>query len=62
MGDLKFPLKGSTIIHCENQSEIQVVKNTIRHSKMKHVELHYQYLRPLVQEKVVTLVYCQIND
>jgi hypothetical protein len=29
---------------------------------MKHVELHAHYLRYLVQEKVVTLVYYKTND
>ena len=29
---------------------------------MKHVELYCHYLRQLVQEKVITLVYCRIND
>jgi hypothetical protein len=29
---------------------------------MKHVELHAHYLRQLVQENVVNLVYCRTND
>nr|QHR87364.1 hypothetical protein Q903MT_gene1374 [Picea sitchensis] len=29
---------------------------------MKHVEMHAYYLRQLVQEKVVSLVYCRIDD
>ena len=29
---------------------------------MKHVELHFHYLRQLVWEKVITLVYCRTND
>ena len=29
---------------------------------MNHVEPHFHYLRQLVQEKIVTLVYCKTND
>ena len=49
-------------IHCYNQSAIQVTKNPIAYSKMRHFELHFHYLRQLVQEKVVTLVYYKIDD
>jgi hypothetical protein len=40
---------------------IQGVDNLVAHSKMNHVELHAHYLRQLVQEKVVTLVYYSID-
>lgn len=62
LGDLGFPIEASTIIHCDNQSEIQVTDNPITHSKMKHIELHAHYLRQLIQEKIVTLFYCRTND
>jgi hypothetical protein len=55
--NLGFLFQASTVIYCDNQSAIQVVDNLVAHSKMKHVELHVHYLRQLVQEKVVTLVY-----
>ena len=29
---------------------------------MKHVELHFHYLRQLVHKKVIALVYCRIDD
>jgi hypothetical protein len=35
---------------------------SVSHIKMKHIELHAHYLRQLVHEKVVTLVYCNIDD
>ena len=62
MGEIRFLVKASTVIHCDNQSAIQVAYNPVAHSKMKHVELHCHYLRQLVQEKDVILVYCRIED
>lgn len=29
---------------------------------MNHIEIHAHYLRQLVQEKVVTLFYCRIDN
>lgn len=57
LGGLGFLVKALDAIYCENKSAIQVVDNLIAHSKMKHVKLHAHYLRKLVQEKVVSLLY-----
>jgi hypothetical protein len=62
LGELGFPVQTSTTIYCDNQSVIQVVDNPISHSKMKHVELHAHYLRQLVHENIVSLVYCRTDD
>ena len=41
LGELGFLVESLTIIHCYNQSAIQVVDNLVAHNKMKHVEIHY---------------------
>jgi hypothetical protein len=50
------------VIHCDNQSAIQVVHNLVAQSKMKHAEHHFHYSIHLVQENIITLVYCKIDD
>lgn len=50
------------MIYYDNQSVIQVVENPIAHNKMKCMELHAHYLRQLLQENVVNLVYCKTDD
>ena len=39
-----------------------MVDNEVSHNKMKHVELHYHYLRQLEHENIDTLVYYRIDD
>lgn len=39
-----------------------MVHNLVSQIKMKQIELHYHYLRHLVHENVVTLVYCKSDD
>jgi hypothetical protein len=62
LGELGFLVQTSTTIYCDNKSAIQVADNPVAQSKMKHVEIHSHYLRNLVQEKVVSLVYYKNND
>jgi hypothetical protein len=62
MGELGFLVETSTVVYYANQSVIQVEKNPIAHSKLKNVELHAHYLRHLVQENVVNLVYYRKDD
>ena len=57
-----LPSEASSTIYCENQSAIKVVNNLFAHRNTKHIELHPNYLRHLVQEKVFTLVYYRIDD
>ena len=49
-------------MRCDNQSVIDVAYNPMEQNKMKHVKLHVHYLRQLVHEKVVSLLYCRAYD
>jgi hypothetical protein len=62
LGEIGSLVVALTTIHCDIQSVIWVVDNLVAHSKVKQVEIHVFYLRQLVHEKVVTLVYCKTND
>lgn len=42
-------------IFCDNTSAINLSKNHVQHSKSKHIEIQYQFIRDLVEEKVVCL-------
>jgi len=58
MGEIGFPHMELTIVYCDNESTIQVAHNPVAYDNMKYVELYANYLGHLVQEKMVTLVYC----
>ena len=61
-----FPIQASILMSCDNQGVIQVTQNLVPRSNMKHVKLHVHYLRQMVQERVVSLIYCrtyyQVDD
>ena len=49
--------KDPVVIYCDNTRAINISKNPIMHSKIKHIAIKYHFLRELVQEKEVKLEY-----
>ena len=40
-------------VFCDNTSDINLSKNPIQHSKLKHIEIQYHFIRDLVKEKIM---------
>ena len=45
------------IVYCDNSSAIDISKNPMQHSKTKHIEIRYHFIRDLVESKIVCLEY-----
>ena len=43
-------------IDCDNQSEIFLAKNPSYHSKTKHINVQYHFVRDMIEDKKVLLV------
>ena len=43
-------------IDCDSQSEILLAKNPTYHSKTKHIDVQYHFMREMVEDKKVLLV------
>ena len=54
------------VVYYDNSSTIDISKNLVQHSKTRHIEIRYYFIRELVERKVVTLEYiptkCQNVD
>ena len=50
------------MIHCDNQSCVQMSVNPVFHDKLKHIEIRYHFIRDMVQKGVVELQYIPIDD
>ena len=44
-----------TVIYCDNVSAIKLAKNPIHHSKAKHFDMKYHFIRDLLQKKGIEL-------
>ena len=49
------------VVYCDNSSAIDISKNTTQHSKTKHIEIRYHFIRDLVERKIVCLEYIPIE-
>ena len=41
-------------VFCDNTSVINLSKNLVQHSKLKHIEICYHFIQDLVEDKVVS--------
>ena len=49
------------VVYCDNSSDIDISKNLVQHSKTKHIEIKYHFIRDLVEGKIVALEYIPIE-
>ncbi|KAK8954179.1 hypothetical protein KSP39_PZI002872 [Platanthera zijinensis] len=62
LSDLRLKKEEKEIkIWCDNTAAIGIAKNPIFHSRTKHIDLRYHFLKDLVEENQIELAYCQSN-
>ncbi|XP_065623620.1 uncharacterized mitochondrial protein AtMg00810-like [Quercus suber] len=49
-------------VFCDNTSAINLSKNPVQHSKSKHIEIHYHFIRDLVEDKTVCLEFINTDN
>ena len=54
--------KDPTSIFCDNSSAIQLSKHNVFHRKRKHIDTRYHFIRELVNEKQISLLFCGSNE
>ena len=45
------------VVYCDNSNAIDISKNSVQHSKTKHLEIRYHFIRNLVERKIVCIEY-----
>lgn len=51
-----------TVILEDNQGAIAIAKNPVDHSRTKHIDIRYHYIRECVQNGQIQLQYCPTDD
>jgi hypothetical protein len=52
----------ATLNLCDNQSYINMTENLVFHDNSKHIEIHYHYIRDMVQRGSLKLQYIRTNE
>ena len=55
-------LKIQCVFFSDNTSAINLSKNSVQHSKSKHIEMRYHFIRDLVEERVVCLEFIHTDN
>ena len=58
LGECGFESEFSTIIYCDNQSTIRICNDPVQRKRTKHVEIHMHYIRQLVHDGTIHLLFC----
>ena len=62
LGECGFESKFSTIIYCDNQKTIQICNDLVQRQRTKHIEIHMHYIRQLVQDGTIDLLFCASSE
>lgn len=50
-------IQGLLSLLCDNTSTINISKNPVLHSRTKHIEIRYHFIRNLVEEQLLELTF-----
>ena len=59
---MKVEIKEPVVMFFDNTSAINISKNPVMHSKMKHTAIKYHFVRELVQDKEIRLEYVHTKE
>ena len=51
-----------TLIRCDNTSAINLTKNSIQHSRSKHIKIRHHFIREHIQNNDITLEYINTEN
>ena len=58
VGEGDFEYEFSIVIYCGNQSTIIISTDIVQIQRTKHIEIHMHYIRELVHDGTIALLYC----
>lgn len=62
IGQIFAPFSRPTVLHSDNQSAIALAKDDMYRARTKHIDIRFHFIRWVVKEGKLTLVYCPTGD
>ena len=60
--DVGYKQEGATVLKCDNQSALQLVKSDHFHSKTKHIGVRFYFVRQLEQNGIVKTEFVRTDE
>jgi hypothetical protein len=62
LSEFGFQHQHPTRLWCDNQSAIKLAKDPVQHQRSKHIELHMHFIRKLIHDQVIEVLFCPTED
>ena len=62
LSEFGFEQQHPTTLWCDNQSAIHLCKDPVQHQRSKHIELHMHFIKKLINDHVLEVLYCPTED
>jgi hypothetical protein len=62
LSEFGFQQQHLTTLWCDNQSAIKLTKDPVQHQCNKHIELHMHFIRNLIHDQVIEVLFFPTED
>jgi hypothetical protein len=62
LSEFGFQQQHLTSLWCDNQSAIKLAKDLVQHQRSKHIELHMHFIRKLIHDQVIEVLFFPTED
>jgi len=62
IGEVFSPLESSTTLFGDNKSAIALANGGQYHSRTKHIDIRYHFIRYIIEAESIKLIYCPTNE
>jgi hypothetical protein len=62
LSEFGFQQQHPTNLWCDNQSAIKLAKDPVQHQGSKHIKLHMHFIRKLIHDQVIEVLFCPTKD
>jgi hypothetical protein len=62
LSEFGFQHQHPTSLWCDNQSAIKLTKDPVQHQHRKHIELHMHFIRKLIHDQVIEVLFFPTED
>ena len=62
INEVYHPFANSITLYCDNQSAIALTQDGSHHARTKHIDIRYHFIRYVVEDGKIKLVYCPTDQ